>query len=424
MAPMRHYVRRSVPAQPAEVPEQAGSSEVQELPAQMTALDGVVQRQGSLIERLQERLERLVAAAAATAIEGRGPPVPSIRALNAAEAEEVECERKAFEEDRGKKRPGGSSGRQFSSQKPPKYRVWSGRAYEPLLPEGASPAPFTTFAPVAPGQFGVPPAAVSVGCAMAPRQLEVTRSAPSGRVVAAQLEGPAEVEERDIVADACRGIERSSIDTRRVRFRFSRTTLAVVLGDDLCLDHLWTVEPGPFGQAQSVVSDSSPIPTGANVPKTLRTYVRSSTAPAVPERSRSEEVQELREQIAAMMGAMQRQETRFEQLQGFMELQAAAAATAAESRDPPAPSARAGRGCHDPRPPAYLAEVAAPPTSPNGQGFPCTTDRVSPVHPRRRNQHNTKVISPTKWVVVIGLDWRVTGCKPRVKLEIEEELMD
>nr|CAD1837511.1 unnamed protein product [Ananas comosus var. bracteatus] len=135
MAPMRHYVRRSVPAQPAEIPEQAGSSEVQELRAQMTALVGVVQRQGSLIERLQERLERLVAAAAATAIEGRGPPAPSIRALNAAEgeglavvpvavrslpvsvplaasssvildvtAEEVECERKAFEEDKGKKR--------------------------------------------------------------------------------------------------------------------------------------------------------------------------------------------------------------------------------------------------------------------------------------------------------------------------------
>nr|CAD1837512.1 unnamed protein product [Ananas comosus var. bracteatus] len=84
---MRHYVRRSVPAQPAEVPEQAGSSEVQELRAQMTALVGVVQRQGSQIERLQGRLERLVAAAAATAIEGRGPPAPSIRALDAAEGE-------------------------------------------------------------------------------------------------------------------------------------------------------------------------------------------------------------------------------------------------------------------------------------------------------------------------------------------------
>nr|CAD1823369.1 unnamed protein product [Ananas comosus var. bracteatus] len=51
MAPMRHYVRGSVPAQPAEVPEQVGSSEVQELRAQMTALVGVVQRQGSVQTR-------------------------------------------------------------------------------------------------------------------------------------------------------------------------------------------------------------------------------------------------------------------------------------------------------------------------------------------------------------------------------------
>nr|CAD1827468.1 unnamed protein product [Ananas comosus var. bracteatus] len=87
MAPMRHYVRRSIPAQPAEVPEQAGSSEMQELRAQMTALVGVVQRQGSLIERIQERLERLVAAAPTTATEGRGLPAPSIRALDAAEGE-------------------------------------------------------------------------------------------------------------------------------------------------------------------------------------------------------------------------------------------------------------------------------------------------------------------------------------------------
>nr|CAD1824826.1 unnamed protein product [Ananas comosus var. bracteatus] len=36
----------------------------------------------------------------------------------------------------------------------------------------------------------------------------------------------------------------------------------VVLGDDPCLDHLWIVEPGPIGQAQSAVSDSGPVPTG------------------------------------------------------------------------------------------------------------------------------------------------------------------
>nr|CAD1831579.1 unnamed protein product [Ananas comosus var. bracteatus] len=154
MAPMRHYVRRSVPAQPAEVPEQAGSSEAQELRAQMTALVGVVQHQGRLIERLQECLEQLVAAATATTTEGRGLPASSIRVLNAAEGEglaavpmavhspsvsvplaasgptmldaaagEVRQEREAFKESGVKKRPGGSSRGQFSSQKPPKYRV-------------------------------------------------------------------------------------------------------------------------------------------------------------------------------------------------------------------------------------------------------------------------------------------------------------
>ena len=35
-----------------------------------------------------------------------------------------------------------------------------------------------------------------------------------------------------------------------------------MLGDDPCLDHLWTVEPGLIGQAQSAVRDSGPIPAG------------------------------------------------------------------------------------------------------------------------------------------------------------------
>ncbi len=45
--------------------------------------------------------------------------------------------------------------------------------------------------------------------------------------------------------------------------------------------------------------------------------------PAAPEQSGSGEVQELREQVAAMMGAMQRQEARFERLQALMEQQVA-----------------------------------------------------------------------------------------------------
>ena len=62
---------------------------------------------------------------------------------------------------------------------------------------------------------------------------------------------------------------------------------------------------------------------------------RSSQVPplAAPERLGSGEVQELREQVAAMLGAIQRQETRLERLQSVMEQQVAAvAAIAAESK--------------------------------------------------------------------------------------------
>lgn len=52
-----------------------------------------------------------------------------------------------------------------------------------------------------PRQFGgAPPAAVSVGRAMVPRQPEVPRPAPSGRIFAAQAEEPVEVVNRDVVA--------------------------------------------------------------------------------------------------------------------------------------------------------------------------------------------------------------------------------
>ena len=37
-----------------------------------------------------------------------------------------------------------------------------------------------------------------------------------------------------------------------------RRRLRVLLEDDPCLDHSWTVEPGPYGQAQSAVGDSDP----------------------------------------------------------------------------------------------------------------------------------------------------------------------
>nr|CAD1844074.1 unnamed protein product [Ananas comosus var. bracteatus] len=149
MAPRRHYARGTVPAPPPEVPERAGPSEVQELRAQMAVLIGVIQRQGSQIDRLQELLERQVAAAAVTVAEGRGPLVPSARAPNAPEgasilvapaaahplpasvplaasgstildaaAGEVTWEREALKKSRGEKRPGGDSEGQPSSKKP------------------------------------------------------------------------------------------------------------------------------------------------------------------------------------------------------------------------------------------------------------------------------------------------------------------
>nr|CAD1840458.1 unnamed protein product [Ananas comosus var. bracteatus] len=67
-------------------------------------------------------------------------------------------------------------------------------------PGRASPAPSVASAPATPREYGgVPSAAVFAQRAMMPRQSEMTRPAPSGRVFAAQLEEPAEVEERNVV---------------------------------------------------------------------------------------------------------------------------------------------------------------------------------------------------------------------------------
>nr|CAD1821748.1 unnamed protein product [Ananas comosus var. bracteatus] len=74
----RRYVRRSAPAPSSEVPEEAGSSEVRELRAQVSALTGIVHRQESRFEQLQGLMERHFAAATAAATEGPRPPPASV----------------------------------------------------------------------------------------------------------------------------------------------------------------------------------------------------------------------------------------------------------------------------------------------------------------------------------------------------------
>nr|CAD1827431.1 unnamed protein product [Ananas comosus var. bracteatus] len=85
----RRYVHRSVPTPSPEVPEEAGSSEVQELRAQVSALTGIVQPQESRFEQLQGLMERHFAAATAATTEGRDPPSPPTRAPTAAEGEGI-----------------------------------------------------------------------------------------------------------------------------------------------------------------------------------------------------------------------------------------------------------------------------------------------------------------------------------------------
>nr|CAD1844196.1 unnamed protein product [Ananas comosus var. bracteatus] len=63
-------------------------------------------------------------------------------------------------------------------------------------PGRTSPVPSIASDPAIPGHYGgAPPIAASAGRALAPRQSEVARSAPSGWVFAAQVEESATVED-------------------------------------------------------------------------------------------------------------------------------------------------------------------------------------------------------------------------------------
>nr|CAD1842616.1 unnamed protein product [Ananas comosus var. bracteatus] len=149
----------------------------------------------------------------------------------------VREEREASERDGGKKRAQGGSGAQSKSRKPPKYPRTQSKSrgpqrcticygnHEPrtcaqregkcftcgqaghisrYCPVKASPTPSIASAPATPAHYGgIPPTATSSGRAMTPRQPEMTRSAPSGWVFAtqAQIEEPAEAEERHVLAE-------------------------------------------------------------------------------------------------------------------------------------------------------------------------------------------------------------------------------
>nr|CAD1831569.1 unnamed protein product [Ananas comosus var. bracteatus] len=109
----RRYVRRSAPTPPPEVSEEAGSSEVQELRAQVSALTGIVQRQESRFEQLQGLMERHFAAATAAATEGRGSPPPPARAPTAAEGEGIALQEIPRQPEATRSAP---SGRVFAAQ--------------------------------------------------------------------------------------------------------------------------------------------------------------------------------------------------------------------------------------------------------------------------------------------------------------------
>ncbi|XP_020097138.1 uncharacterized protein LOC109716218 [Ananas comosus] len=165
-------------------------------------------------------------------------------------------EREASEKDGSKKRAPDGSGGQSRSRKPPKYlrtqskgrgarrciicggdhdpkccKQKEGRCYacdqaghmSRYYPGRTSPAPSIASAPATLGYYGgAPPTAVSAGRAMPPRQPEVTRSAPSGRVFAAQAEEPTKAEERNVVVGMVLVSSRAMFDIGATHLFISR----------------------------------------------------------------------------------------------------------------------------------------------------------------------------------------------------------
>ncbi|XP_020099674.1 uncharacterized protein LOC109718053 [Ananas comosus] len=96
-------------------------------------------------------------------------------------------------------------------------------------PRKTSPAPSVALAPTTPGHYGEAPlVAISAGRAMEPRQPEMTRSALSGQVFAAQAEEPIEAEERNVVAGATHSfISRPFAQMHGIDIQLSRSTWRV-----------------------------------------------------------------------------------------------------------------------------------------------------------------------------------------------------
>ncbi|XP_020080936.1 uncharacterized protein LOC109704590, partial [Ananas comosus] len=114
---------------------------------------------------------------------------------------------------------------------------------------GALPAQSVASAPAIPARYAMPPAAASAGRAAAPRQPEPARSAPIGRMYAAQVqeEELIEAEERNVVAGMVlvNGVRARALFDTGASHSFINRSFAQVHDIEISLgENVWRVE-GP-----------------------------------------------------------------------------------------------------------------------------------------------------------------------------------